>query len=120
MGPETRPTGGSRRAPVLSWNLFPTADYDGLRTRITEVSYEVRIWKDEDGPESPTYSRGGLPGPVHWIEDMLEPDSSYVWAVRARYRLDGTWAATPWSTPSGWDWVGAPSGPYARIDTSAR
>jgi hypothetical protein len=98
-----------RRTPTLSWNPFPTADYEVLRERITDVSYDLRIWKAyqparyESAPETLVYSRVGLAGPRHRVEDSLEEKTSYVWAVRARFKLEGEWRVSPWSTATGWD-----------------
>ena len=99
------PASGGR---ALSWNSFPTEDYEPLRGRITDVTYELRIWKgyaplrDHRAPETLVYSRSGLSHPLHDVEDALSTHSAYVWSVRARFKLDGRPRATPWATERGW------------------
>jgi hypothetical protein len=124
--PKSTSTGELRLAPILRWNPFPTPDYDSLRDRIRNVSYEIRIWKAysparyELAREALAYSRSGLELPTHQVKEPLEPDKVYVWAVRARFTLDGEWRATPWSTASGWDRESViPERGYAAISTGS-
>ncbi len=120
--PASRADQGSRRTPILSWNSFPTPDYERLRDRMTKVTYEVRIWEAysparyEWTRDRQTYSRSGLLDPIHQVEEPLVPDMNYVWAVRARFELDGEVRVTPWSTADGWDRESElPERGYARI-----
>src|SRR6185503_8277607 len=99
----------SRQTPTLSWNPVPTPEYESLRNRITDVSYELRIWttyspaRRELARLTLVYTRLGLPGHVHEVEDPLRVEADFVWAVRARFKLDGEWRVSPWSTAAAWD-----------------
>ena len=43
------------------------------------------------------YTRGGLTNSFHEVESSLAPATVYLWAVRARFTLDGQPRATQWS-----------------------
>jgi hypothetical protein len=113
-----------RRMPTLRWNPFPTSGYESLQDRIADVSYELRIWKAvrrDFARESLVYSRRGLTDPSHQVESYLEPETLHVWAVRARFKLDGEWRLTPWSTATGWDRQAKfPDPGYASFSTGPR
>jgi hypothetical protein len=112
--------------PQLTWEPFPRladtrADTSGHLTRIQDVTYELRIWKAESpaaGPCAPfppafasdatvrgpcvfpgelVYTRGGLTNSFHEVESSLAPATVYLWAVRARFTLDGQPRVTQWS-----------------------
>jgi hypothetical protein len=117
----------SRQTPTLSWISFPPPEYEPLRERITEVSYDLRIWESygreprEWAPDRLAYSRSRLPGPMHRVELPLAPETPYVWSVRARFKLDGEWRLSPWSAESSWDRRSEIQGAgYARLFTGLR
>jgi hypothetical protein len=107
--------------PTLEWERFPrgyswapeTAD----AARISEVSYEVRLYNalrryvsggaDLLFPERVIYEREGLAQPVHQPETELESCQAHFWTARARFRLDGRVRVTPWMS------VGASLSPLA-------
>jgi hypothetical protein len=90
--------------PTLEWETFPRQSDAPLgRERITDVTYDLRIWLSlrADDPSSVVlvdlvYSREGLTTPRHRLEEPLLPRAEYVWTVRARYELDGMPRSTPW------------------------
>lgn len=92
--------------PTLRWEPFPRpqdrqADNEGLLKRIRNVTYDLKIWRAyEEGPiEYPAevaYSRRGLQGPSHQVEEPLESATKYFWTVRARFELDDQPRVTEW------------------------
>ncbi len=93
--------------PMLRWEAFPRpadleGDRDGWLSRIRDVTYDLRIWKVGRVsflwyyPGELIYSRNALPVPTHRIETRLEPTTSYLWSVRARFDLDGQQRVTEW------------------------
>ena len=80
--------------PTLRWEAFaPPADL-----AVSDITYEVRLFTaDADLPENAFYARTGLRDPRHTIETTLEPDRTYFWTVRARFRVDGRERHTQWS-----------------------
>ena len=91
--------------PELEWEAFPRAsDPPTLRQRVTDVTYDLRVWRalPSDQPNTLVlvdlvYSRDGLTAPGHRLEQPLLPSTNHVWTVRARYRTDGMPRATEWS-----------------------
>jgi hypothetical protein len=89
--------------PVFTWETFPRdrrgeAPEEALRNRITDVTYALRIWKENDGaPGELIYARDGLAGPSHRLETPLEPSTKYFWSVQTRFRLDGHERASRWA-----------------------
>ena len=112
--------------PQLQWEPYPRpsdmkADKNGNLTRIQDVTYELRIWKAESPaaglcapfppafaaeavgrgpcvfPGELAYTRNGLANPFHEVESPLAPATVYLWAVRARFALDGQPRVTQWS-----------------------
>lgn len=92
---------------MLRWEAFPRpadlqADREGWLSRIRDVTYELRIWKEERDPllrEYPgelIYSRSALPAPTHSVYPPLAPRTDYIWSVRARFTLDGQRRVTEW------------------------
>ncbi|HEX5360355.1 MAG TPA: hypothetical protein VFW49_04595 [Fluviicoccus sp.] len=102
--------------PRLSWQAFPR-ESDRRRagdemSRVSEVRYDLRIARSEkDVPDTVVYERESLAEPFHVLETPLAADSRYFWTVRARFRLDGHWRLTPWSSlvPQGLSELAAPS-----------
>lgn len=89
--------------PVLKWESFPRgidkeAGKDGLLSRITDVSYDLKIMKVEDDfPVELVYARQRLSDPYQMVEIPLEPSTKFFWTVRARFKLDGQERVTRWS-----------------------
>ena len=89
--------------PTFRWESFPRSqdlrnDENGLLGRIHNLSYDLKIWRAQDGlPVQAIYSRGGIPAPMHKIEERLEPSTEYVWSVRARFEVDGGARVTEWA-----------------------
>ena len=110
FGPyESGPPHVNSLTPRFKWESFPRrmdVDDDSLNilSRVSEVRYDLRIWKNEKGgPGDVVYERTGLvlsaiKGAVgHTLETPLSAESSYLWSVRARFRFDGRERVTRWS-----------------------
>ena len=102
--------------PELRWEVFPRpqddqADGEAFSSRVSDVSYELKIWRSDRLPSSflvppgpfdrglpldLVYSRQALPQPSHRLEEPLEPSTEYLWTVRAQYHLDGHPRLTEW------------------------
>jgi len=93
--------------PTVRWEAFPRqqdreADTEGLLSRIGTVTYELKIWRSSDDyipmylPSHLIYSRQGLAQPSHRIEQPLQPNTKYLWSVRACFELDGQPRVTEW------------------------
>lgn len=123
--------------PRLVWESFPSRedvkrDATNVLSRVSEVSYDLRIWKNENaGPGELVYERTGLVLPEkngtvgHTVETPLGAWSGYLWSTRARFHLDGDERVTRWSydieldigaIPLGYfdrhPWIGGPVVPY--------
>jgi len=112
--------------PTLRWQRFPReadakADVDGWLVRIRNVTYDLRVWRTVERPfprpypAELVYSRDGLAEPVHRVEVVLAPSTSYLWTVRARFELDGQTRVTEWSMlkgPGGRDGSTPPRAPF--------
>jgi hypothetical protein len=95
--------------PTFRWEKFPrpedTDAIDGNGLRITDVSYEVRIFDSAipSGtdillvPGQLVYSSRNILENFHKIRRSLEPCKDYFWTVRARFKLDGRIRVTEWS-----------------------
>jgi hypothetical protein len=121
--------------PTLSWEAFPRkldidSDSKNLLTRVSQVRYDLRIWKSNPQGDAGDliYTRQGLslepmlapkrpkdkteapegepvaspPMPVervvaHALAAPLDPNTMYLWSVRARFLLDGEERVTRWS-----------------------
>jgi hypothetical protein len=95
--------------PRFTWEAFPArgdiADAAArILQRVSEIRYDLRVWKDEQGGAGDVvYERTGLVLPAknsvvsHTLEMPLSAESSYLWSVRARFRLDGEERVTRWS-----------------------
>lgn len=93
---------------TLRWEAFPRpadleGDREGRLSRIRNVTYDLRIWKFKAGslpflwyPGELIYLRSALLVPTHRIELKLEPNTRYLWSVRARFELDGQQRVTEW------------------------
>lgn len=122
---------------TLRWEAFPRAgDYGEVRDRMTNITYEIRVWTNCGGfqpsriamgsdssassgfPGDLVYSEDKLPDPVHRISRRLEPNTSYIWTVRARFTLDGKPRVSPWSGADSWSRLGVvPNGSYYSFRT---
>ncbi len=90
--------------PTFRWETFPTAedirvDRKRVVSRISNVTYDLRLWRvNEKSGRELIYEKKGLMDNKHKIECSLKPGSSYVWTVRARFRLDDQHKVTRWAT----------------------
>ncbi len=88
--------------PVLQWKSFPTAkdiraDKTEELSRITEVTYELRILRARDSAQGDVvYTRKGLQDSSHRVEHRLTPLTRYYWSVRVRFKLDDDYRETKW------------------------
>ena len=92
--------------PVFRWEPFPRpqdreADRAGVLNRISDVTYDLRIWEAEERekkylPAVLFYSREGLRKPWHKLERSLKLCTKYIWNIRARFKLDGQTRITDW------------------------
>ena len=89
--------------PILRWKSFPTAkdikaDKTGQLSRITEVTYELRVSRAQDSfAGGVVYTRTGLQEPSHKVERPLIPLTRYFWSVRVRFMLDDNYRETGWT-----------------------
>ena len=84
--------------PSLAWEAFPRALDRDIAARVSDVAYDLRVWEEEDcARRMLVYERTRLPAPEHRLQQALAADKRYFWSVRARFRIDGQPAATPWS-----------------------
>ena len=62
------------------------------------ITYEVRIWKrDATGPEEVVESVLGLKTPHYQVVGPLEPDTEYLWSVRANFLVAQRPRVTEWA-----------------------
>lgn len=89
--------------PTLEWEPFPrekdiNGDENGMLNRIDEITYDLKIWKEQDFVQNePLYTRQGIGSPKHKIEIILEQSKKYYWTFRARLRLDDQYRVTKWA-----------------------
>ncbi len=89
--------------PILQWKSFPTAkdikaDKTGELTRVSEVTYELKVSRAQDSLEGGVvYTRTGLQEPSHKVERPLTPLTRYFWSVRVRFMLDDNYRETGWT-----------------------
>ncbi len=119
------------RQPLFRWEAFPRewdrkADKTGMLSKVTDITYDLRIWKAQDGyPQEIAYEKTGF-SPVkttieeqvidtsqptggtkyktvtvaaaeYTLEQQLEPSTVYFWSIRARYKYDGRLRITKWA-----------------------
>ena len=82
------PQGHGPEPPPMTVPFVP-ADLE----RVRNVTYEIQI---RDGGNL-VYARRDLPEPRHRIGHVLEPGTTYRWAIRAWFELDGETRASEWS-----------------------
>lgn len=79
--------------PTLRWEPFQGSD----------VTYDLIIWsgvgmhRSGIQPTELVYNRTGLSEASHTIETPLQPDTLYLWTVRARYTSAGAAKMTGWA-----------------------
>jgi len=90
--------------PKLKWEAFTRpedreADDTGALSRITDGTYDLKIWKadENDFPVELVYTRKGLPCPSHRIETPLPPSTKYLWSIRLRFKMDGHSRVSHWA-----------------------
>lgn len=93
------------RRPTLRWEAFPKPEdrqSDARLAAVRDVSYDLRIWRagPDDYPIDLVYAKDGLSESRHTLEMDLQPDTRYLWTVRARFNLNQRTLVTPWSTLS--------------------
>ena len=91
-------------SPTLRWQAFPNSygpagDPYGRLGRVTNVTYDLRIWSRRDvtfrntlvGLESELAFQNidGLSETSFVLPEPLEPDTLYFWTVRANFEIDG-------------------------------
>lgn len=102
------------RQPTFRWEPFPGAHeayglspeeifVDVEPERVSDVTYELRVWKTVGEGESVgpvVYEKAGLRTTSHKIERPLDRATVYFWSVRARFRVDGVVRVSEWSMTS--------------------
>lgn len=89
--------------PLLRWEPFPrprdlTPDHASVLSRISDVSYDVKIWEAvDDYPDRLVYDVGGLAEPAYRPSPPLQAGTRYFWTFRARYKLAGEPQVTRWA-----------------------
>jgi hypothetical protein len=91
--------------PTLRWEAFPrSVDREAApeeMARVMNVSYDIEVARGVDLQPGPVfYSRTRLPYPEHTLEAVLEPGTTYLWRVRARFDLDSRHRVTEWAASS--------------------
>ncbi len=89
--------------PTFTWAPFeppPDRQSEASKSGIgsSEVTYEVKIWRaDEDHyPLNLVYQREGVVEASHRVGMPLEPNTKYVWSVRARFPVEGKTRVNEW------------------------
>jgi len=88
--------------PTLRWQTIGQVLMEKNERKIdkadlTDVSYELRIWKTETEYSGDlVYLRLGLEMPYHALEEALEPDTRYLWSVRAHFLVGGRPRVSEW------------------------
>lgn len=89
--------------PSLQWEPFsPRADgsirLENNPPSFKNITYELRIWAaDSAMPIQLVYQRKDLESPLHKVEMLLEPDTRYLWSVRAHFTLGGKHRTIEWA-----------------------
>lgn len=88
--------------PTFRWQALaipPTdASTPAVYPRIDPVTYEIRIWRTTVGERGKlVVRRDGLTATDHRVAQPLEPDTRYLWSVRAHFMIDGRRRTTEWS-----------------------
>ena len=89
--------------PTMKWEPFPApkdkeTDETGIRGKIKEVTYELKIWKVYGNfPDELSYHREDIKETSHRLETALEYARNYYWTVRAQFELNGRTRTTTWA-----------------------
>ena len=92
--------------PTLRWEQFPREvdliNTDATRNQFTDVQYELRIFQLEQKRGTSAkikqiYYTRDIPQAHHKVEIELNACTSYVWTVRARFKLNGKTRVTEWA-----------------------
>jgi len=82
--------------PTLRWQALDARSLDNPG-KIADVTYELRVWSTTSGYSGDlVYARDGLPQPFHQVEQPLQPQTKYLWTVRAHFTLDDEPWVTEW------------------------
>jgi hypothetical protein len=95
---------GEPAQPLLRWEAFPREedrrhDARGALARISDIRYDVRLASAEAARGSE--SADAVAAAEYRVRRRLEPQTEYLWTVRARFLLDGRERVTPWGHLSG-------------------
>lgn len=83
--------------PTIRWEKVPSGNAMGADANITNVTYELRIWKEShEAPGELLYAREGLTEPSHEVQEPLPPSAGLFWSVRARFLWNGAPRLTDW------------------------
>ena len=86
--------------PELRWESFPRQkDFENdpeLTDHISDVTYDLKIWKKINYPYELIYSREGILHSYHTVQHSLEPSTEYIWTIRARFKLDSNIRVLDW------------------------
>ena len=95
--------------PTFEWAPFPSdearaADFQGQLGNATGMRYDLRVFRVERRRPGArvVLEAQGLEAPRYTPPQPLAPDSTYIWSVRARFRLGEAERTTRWSG----DWLG--------------
>lgn len=98
--------------PTFTWALFefpPDRQSEASKsaTDSSDITYEVKIWRTDENhyPLNLVYRRAGVAATSHRVEMPLEPNTKYVWSVRARFTVDGNNRVSQWGGIHGSDCV---------------
>lgn len=116
---------GTFSHPELAWEpLAPPDDATEeelkLFSKITDITYDVRVWtvlKKADMPDELVYSKSGIRETRHVVKTPLKR-GLYVWSVMARFNLSGVESATDWSKVVGPKCIDASSSYYRTVLSS--
>jgi hypothetical protein len=90
--------------PTFRWQPLKIPRKEGAAVpapadkKIENITYELRIWHItalKSGKQ--VYARDGLTDAYHRVEMPLQPDTRYLWSVRAHFRLNGRPRTIEWS-----------------------
>lgn len=89
--------------PTFTWAPFePPPDRQSKASKSgtgsSDVTYEVKIWRTDEYhyPLSLVYQRKGVIETSHRVGMPLEPNTKYVWSVRARFSVEGKIRVNEW------------------------
>ncbi len=84
--------------PTFRWEALPRILKGAAeKFRITDLKYDVRVFKAEYFGGAQIHEVTGLTEPKYKPAGLFQPCGYYFWTVRARFLLDGKRQATEWS-----------------------